>query len=687
MRILAVFAVALCARAQQAPFTLDQVLSAAFPSDLTAAPTGGKVAWVSYSQGVRNLMVAEPPAYKGRRVTNYTEDDGQELLEPRWTPDASAIVYVRGSAANRAGENPNPTLNTLGATEEIWIVSLDGPASKNPTPRKIGAGSSPAVSPKSDRIAYASHGQLWWAPLDGARGPTQVFKARGQASRPVWSPDGARLAFTSGRGDHAFIGVYDVAGGSLRYLDPSTDTDREPEWSPDGRSVAFIRVPSSGLRAVREARRAGEPWSIRIASAETGVGRELWRAREGPGSVFRDVTAQQQLQWADGGRILFPWEGDGWTHLYSVPVEGGKATLLTPGAFEVEDVALAPGRREVIFSSNQGDIDRRHIWKVPVAGGAVAALTSGAGIECLPAATSDPNAVAFLKADGQHPMHPAIRIGTAERDLDPGALPADFPLQHMVTPQQVVFSAGDGLAIHGQLFLPPNKPAAPNKPAPAMVFFHGGSRRQMLLGWHYMYYYANAYAMNQYLANLGYVVLSVNYRSGIGYGLDFREALNYGASGGAEYNDVQGAGVYLRSRADVDPARIGAWGGSYGGYLTAMALARSSDLFKVGVDFHGVHNWATELGIPVTEPDYKVAFESSPMAYVKLWRSPVLLIQGDDDRNVQFNQTVMLAAALRKQGVTMEQLIFPDEVHDFLLHRNWKEAYQASVRFIERHLK
>src|SRR5213080_1843073 len=132
MRILAVFAVALCAWPQQAPFTLNQILGAPFPSDLTAAPTGGKVAWVSYSEGVRNLMVAEPPAYQGRKVTHYTEDDGQDLLEPRWTPDASAIVYVRGSGANRAGENPNPALSTAGAAEEIWIASLDGAA-----PRRI----------------------------------------------------------------------------------------------------------------------------------------------------------------------------------------------------------------------------------------------------------------------------------------------------------------------------------------------------------------------------------------------------------------------------------------------------------------------------------------------------------------------------------------------------------------------
>jgi len=108
----------------------------------------------------------------------------------------------------------------------------------------------------------------------------------------------------------------------------------------------------------------------------------------------------------------------------------------------------------------------------------------------------------------------------------------------------------------------------------------------------------------------------VNYRSGIGYGLNFREALNYGATGASEYNDVQGAGLYLRGRADVDPNRIGLWGGSYGGYLAAMNLARASDLFAAGVDFHGVHDWSTELNMPCGEPETKVAFESSPMAYV-----------------------------------------------------------------------
>ena len=676
MRILAVFAIALGASAQPPPFTLEQVLSSAFPTALTAAPAGGKVAWVSNAKGVRNIMVAEPPGYQARKITAYTADDGQEMGNLVWTPDASAIVYVRGDSANRAGEYPNPALDPNGAEQDLWIAALDGSA-----PRKIGEGHSPAVSSRGDRVAFIRKGQLWWASVDGKVAPSQAFKTRGQCSGPVWSPDGARIAFVSGRNDHSLIGVYDPAAQSLRYLDPATDSDSQPEWSPDGRSIAFIRIPSSGLRAVREPRRSGEPWSIRVAAVGVpsgpGAGREIWRAPAGPGSVFREVTARNQLLWADGGRIVFPWEGDDWTHLYSIPAEGGKPTLLTPGAFEVEDVDLPAGQREVVFSSNQGDTDRRHLWKVNAAGGTPVALTSGTGLEWSPAGT------AFLRSDERHPAHPAIRLDTGFRDLDPAAIPSDFPLQHMVAPQPVVFSAADGLPIHGQLFLPPNKPL---KPAPAMVFFHGGSRRQMLLGWHYMYYYSNAYALNQYLANSGYVVLSVNYRSGTGYGLDFREAPAYGASGGSEYNDVQGAGVYLRSRGDVDAARIGAWGGSYGGYLTAMALARASDLFRAGVDFHGVHNWATELNIPPTEPDYRVAFESSPLAYVKGWRSPVLLIQGDDDRNVQFNQTVMLADALRQQKVVVEELVFPDEVHDFLLHKSWLEAYRAAVRFLERHL-
>jgi dipeptidyl aminopeptidase/acylaminoacyl peptidase len=263
----------------------------------------------------------------------------------------------------------------------------------------------------------------------------------------------------------------------------------------------------------------------------------------------------------------------------------------------------------------------------------------------------------------------------------------EFPADSLVEPQPVVITAADGMKIRCQLFASPS-----SEKRPAVLFFHGGSRRQMLLGWHYMPYYHATYAMNQWLASKGYIVLSVNYRSGTGYGLEFREATNFGASGAAEFNDVMGAGLYLQSRPDVDSARIGIWGGSYGGYLTALGLARASNLFAAGVDIHGVHDW--NHVIPNFLPGYspspdaaKLAFESSPMASVKTWKSPVLLIHGDDDRNVPFSESVSIAAALRNQNVEFEQLVFPDEIHGFLRHSRWLEVFRAAGDFLDRRLK
>jgi dipeptidyl aminopeptidase/acylaminoacyl peptidase len=304
---------------------------------------------------------------------------------------------------------------------------------------------------------------------------------------------------------------------------------------------------------------------------------------------------------------------------------------------------------------------------------------------------SDGETIAVLRSDVHTPMRAAVVREGKLTDIAPQAIPAAFPGERFVTPQQVVFPAADGLEIHGQLFLPAGLHSGERRPA--AIFFHGGSQRQMLLGWHYMEYYSNAYAMNQYLASKGFVVLSVNYRSGIGYGMEFREALNYGADGASEFNDVMGAGLFLKNRSEVDPKRIACWGGSYGGYLTALALARASNLFAAGVDMHGVHDWNLEL--PTFTPSYdakqhpdfaRLAFESSPMASVNTWRSPVLLIHGDDDRNVPFAETVQLVEALRKQKVEFEELIFPDEIHDFLLRRDWIRAYTAGEDFLARKL-
>ena len=157
----------------------------------------------------------------------------------------------------------------------------------------------------------------------------------------------------------------------------------------------------------------------------------------------------------------------------------------------------------------------------------------------------------------------------------------------------------------------------------------------------------------------------------------------------------------LQQRPDVDAARVGIWGGSYGGYLTALALGRNSDVFAAGVDIHGVHNWnrfgtaAPDLrpvweGDGITENDLKQAartsFLASPVSAVSTWKSPVLLIHGDDDRNVEFHQTVDLKQRLDAQGVTTEELVIPDDIHGFLLFRTWKAVTTAAGEFLERKL-
>lgn len=669
--------------------TLEKLLSAPFPSEISAAPTAGRIAWIQSERGVSNLFVADAPEYRARQLTKFAKDDGQHLSAITWSSDAKTIVFVRGDAANRAGENPNPTSDPAGAEQALWRIAVDSGEAV-----RIGLGSAPALAPRGDTLVFLRRGQIYSTTLGETKDAKLLLQLRGGASSLRWSPDGTKLAFVSNRGDHSFIGVYELASKDLRWLDASIDRDTNPVWSPDGTRIAFIRQPSQpNLLFTPE--RSTLPWSIVVAEVATMKGRTIWRADEGVGSVFHAVVAENQLFWGAGDRIVFPWERDGWCHLYSVAANGGAAALLTPGAFEVEYVTLSPDQREIIFNSNQDDIDRRHLWRVPVSGGKPKAITSGKGIEWMPQLTSDGKTIAYLRSDAKRPAQAVLQSINGGEALGEmrglSQIPADFPVNDLVEPQAVMISAADGMQIPAQLFLPKN-PAAGKRPA--AIFFHGGSRRQMLLGFHYGSYYHNTYAMNQYLASQGYVALSVNYRSGVGYGMEFREALNYGAAGASEFKDVVGAGLYLRNRPDVDGKRIGIWGGSYGGYLTAMGLSRAPELFAAGVDIHGVHDWNTGIKnfVPSYNPlDYpkesKLAFDSSPLASVDGWRAPVLMIHGDDDRNVNFNETVTMVRALRERKIAVEQVVFPDEVHGFLLHRNWLRAFTAAADFFARKLK
>src|SRR5580704_2845081 len=412
-------------KAQKSP-TLEQFLGAPFPTELTAAPDKGRVAWVFNSLGARNLWTSEPApdgSYRSRQLTSYKEDDGQDLGNISWAPDAETIVYTRGGDLEFVnGAYPNPQNSPQGVEQDIWAVSLNGGA-----PKKLAEGHSSAVSPKGGTVAFIFKTQVWIAKLDGSEKAEQLIHSNGGSSELRWSPDGSKLAFASRRGDHGFIGVYDLAAKSLIYLEPSVDRDIEAAWSPDSRRIAFVRIAVAKGRLPFSPDREGQPWSIRIADATTGKAQEIWRADAGSGSVFYEVVAENQLIWAAGDRIVFPWERGGWIHLWSAPVSGGAAKLLTPGNFEVEFVSASANGQAIVYSSNQEDIDRRHVWRVSPTSDRPEAVTSGSGIETAPVLASDAKTVVVLCSDARTPMRPATVKSKGEfRDLAPESLPADF---------------------------------------------------------------------------------------------------------------------------------------------------------------------------------------------------------------------------------------------------------------------
>jgi dipeptidyl aminopeptidase/acylaminoacyl peptidase len=549
---------------------------------------------------------------------------------------------------------------------------------------------SPVFSRDGKNVAYLIGGSVYLkAASDTSDSVKQLFTARGSASMLSFSPDGKYLAFVSGRSDHSFVGLWDFDKKQLTYPEASLDFDSYPTWSPDGKKLAYLRIPTIlnllPFTSIKEA----NPWSIRILDMATMKTEEVWKADPGRGSVMVDdlPAISERLWWTTNGSLVFPWEKNNWMQLYAVNPQTKEVRHLTPGEGQVEWVQSSFTKNELLVTHNIGNIDRRQVSRLDLSTFKLELLSDPQTINWAPVSVE--NGIAWFQSNWNQPGWPMIQTNGKKQMLAESFFPSNFP-KNLSKPEAVKIKAKDGFETSAQLLLPKNHD--PKKKYPAVIFIHGGSRRQMLLGYNYGLYYSHTYGAQQFFASQGYIALTINYRSGIGYGMDFREVENYGAGGASEVQDVLAAADFLAARSDVDAFRIAPWGGSYGGYLTAHALSQAPEKFHVGVDIHGVHNWNND--IPVFAPWYapekfpkmaELAFKSSPMAYVKGWVDPVLLIHGDDDRNVLFSESVELAEVLRKQGVEVEQLVFPDEVHAFLLHQNWVKAFDATFQFINKH--
>jgi dipeptidyl aminopeptidase/acylaminoacyl peptidase len=679
---------------QAQTFSLESVKSYPFPNELTSSAKGSRIAWAFNEQGKRNVYVAEGPDFTPRKLTNYNIDDGQELTSLSISDDGKWVVYVRGGdhGSNWDDELPvNTTSSPVPPKVQVWSVPFTGGE-----PKAIAEGDAPVIAPTSDRIAFIKGGQVWVSPTDGSSVAKAMFNARGTNSSIEWSPDGSKLAFVCDRKDHAFIGVFTNESSPINWIAPSFANDESPRWSPDGKRIVFVRTPGTGGAPDSVLARKHRPWSILTADVASGTATPIWTAPKTLAGSEPSTHGGFNLHWAANERIVFLSYQDGWPHLYSVASSGGTPLLLTPGSFMAEHITLSHDRKWLLFSGNTGpdklDIDRRHAVRVPVDKAEMEVLIPGTGLEWTPVVTGDGATVAMVSATAQRPPLPTVMAFTkgTPKVLAQNLVPANFPQNQLVTPKQVIFKAPDGMTVHGQLFEPTGGPSK----KPALIYVHGGPPRQMLLGWNYSDYYANSYALNQYLASQGFVVLSINYRLGIGYGFDFHQPANGGAAGASEYQDVRAGAVWLSEQPQVDAAKIGIYGGSYGGYLTALALARDSKLFAAGVDIHGVHDWSQQrYGVSQTDryekiPDAdkaaKVVWESSPVSSISTWTSPVLIIHGDEDRNVRFNQSTDLVRRLDKQGVPMETLVIVDDTHHWMRHTNAIKMSAATADYFKR---
>ena len=662
-----------------APVSIEEVMQAPYPSSLVASAKGNSVAWVFDAKGVRNVWVAQGSHV--RQITAYTLDDGFDIGDLALSADESFAAYVRGGSieddlpanVNNSPEGASP--------REVWVISTAGG-----TPRKLGTGHSPGFSPDGTRLVFADKSRIFSAALDAASAAPPLIVDQGRIASMTFSPDGRKLAFVSARKEHSLVGVFDFAAKTITWLSPSLDHDTSPVFSAAGTEVAFIRIASE-KHPEFVSNRAGQPWSIWVADAASGEGRRVWVADSGVGSTFAPTLAPKNLLWNSNDELVFPWEKTGWLQLYAIPARGGAPHSITHGQFEVVHMVLSPDRRRLVYSSNE-DVDRMHVWTLDFKGGQPTPASKGHAIEDYPQIGGD-GTIFALQSDATKPLQPVVlAAGGRWQPLAPEAA-ASFPSAKLVAPEAVTYPAKDGQLVHAQLFLPRDGGGA--KPHPAIMFFHGGPRRQMLLGFNPMGAYNWMYALNQRLVSEGYIVISVNYRGGIGYGLDYREAKNFGPDGGSEVNDILGTVTYLQGRKDVDARKVGVWGGSYGGLMTALALARASKEIAVGVDYAGVYNWDTMLasvGVPV-EPGEATrrGFDSSPVATIDQWHSPVLVVQADDDRNVPLQQSLELIEDLRLHNVEHDEIIIPNEIHDLAHYSSWITLFKATDAYLNRHLQ
>jgi dipeptidyl aminopeptidase/acylaminoacyl peptidase len=651
------------------------------------APDGSSLLFVKNGQIFHAKLTPTKPASEVDRGEKAFISEWGVQSSPKFSPDGKKIAFVSTrtdhsfivvyDVATRSVKYMSPSVDF--DTTPMWmadskhLIFMRQPGLPFGQQSQQGGGGIGLPSGPAFQAAAATAAPAAATPGNGGRGGGRGGRGQAAATATAATPAAAPAVVNNSPGlmRATFKGGYTLAF----YKADVTTGDAQETWHNQPSDTLVSNIGNAHL--------AGDLVIFPFNAGGRGGGRG-GRGGRGAAPAAPETPAPAASQTAANQP-----PADEWDRYYSLNVadKSARPVLLTTTNGMIEDrtsISFSSDDKTFYYCTNAGDIERRHIWAVPVRGGKPVQITSGESVETYPAPLSSGKFLATISAGWNMPQSVGIwktaTLDTAappQKIVFPTSMPG-FPTDLHVKPEIVITKAPDGLEIHNQIFLP--KDLKPGERRPAIVFVHGGPQRQMMPAYHYMQFYHWAYGINQWLANQGYIVMSINYRLGVGYGRSFRTPANAGAQGNSEYQDVLAGGKYLQTRPDVDPNRVGIWGLSYGGLLTAQALARNSDVFKAGVDLAGVHLSGSSLD-PAA-----VSYKSSAISAIDGWKSPVLLIQGDDDRNVAFQQMTGLVQLLRQRDVYYELIVFPDDVHESLLHSRWLYTLGRMETFLHKFL-
>ncbi len=652
---------------------------------------------------VLDIEYPGPPAWSddGEFLATLVHvDDDQVLLIATPDGDAEWHVHPAGGVTEFAWSPTDPRL--VAATDDGEVLVVD-PTERTTRRLTSAPGGDAALTwgPDGERIACYRDGVPWVVHVDEPDAEGFDVPERGsflgEARMFAWTDEGDALAYRFVDRDAKQLGVIDLDDGSLAWRTRTPRSSHTPAWIADGR-LLFERNGEKGT--VRQ---------LIVADTEHGEETICYEERdEERGTASRGAPSVSP----DGTRFAVALPDDGWEHLYLFDPGRGERRQLTRGRFEDKGLAGSSPQwvddRTLVFASNRNGLTHRGLFAFDTEIGETRTIVDSDGTNVHPAPSPDGTRIAYVHADRE--VSPEIRVSSIADDGEEPICVTRSTVRDWETPpiepEPVQFEGPDGLEIDGFVLDPRDHPAVDDDATdlPGVVYVHGGPMRQMRDGWHPGRSYGIAYAVQQYLAARGYAGILVNYRGGIGYGKEFRQAIA-GSRGHEEIEDCVRAGEFLGEQPYVDEDSIAIWGLSYGGYATLQSLGTHPDAFAVGVNLAGLadlanyREWACDTKSPEEASAQTVTLggapdeapeawaEASPMTHMERYESPLYNFHGTADAYVNVDQLDIVVDRLLELDKEFEAEYYPDENHVFRKRSVWRRTIEKMESAFDEHLR